>query len=59
MNFSFARCTECGRSVKMEVNAILSEIKCECDNNSELIPPKKDKPKRTRKKVENNDTLTF
>lgn len=56
MNYSFAKCTVCGRTVKMPVNAILSELKCECESMPKKIEEPVEKPKRVRKKVEADDT---
>lgn len=43
MNFTWGKCTECGANVKIEINALLHEIKCKCEE------VKEDKPKPRRR----------
>lgn len=43
MNFTWGKCTLCGKNVKIEVNALLNEVKCECETEV--------KPKVTRRRI--------
>lgn len=54
MNFTFGRCTECGRNVKIDVNAILCDVKCDCEKTVAEVPKKK-----AVKKVERDATKTI
>ena len=53
-SFTFATCSECQRTIKIEVGKDIKLIKCECENIQKVEEkPAEEKPKRTiRRKAE-------
>ena len=53
-SFTFATCSECQRTIKIEVGKDIKTIKCDCEQVVEEVKKPEEPPKRSmRKKVEN------
>ena len=58
-SFTFVTCSDCKRTIKIEVGQDIKAVKCECEDIPKVVEkPVEEKPKRTvRRKADNATSL--